>query len=120
MVLIFLIMILLFGSRTMALYGPGFEQGYSALIILAVGVAASVKFAMAPYGLQFIGKSHWVLGVICVAGILNLVLLATLGRFFGAIGAAMAYSTSLIAMSVSMYLMGMFWIRSRNNDQALV
>jgi O-antigen/teichoic acid export membrane protein len=118
MMLVFLVMILLFGSRIMALYGPGFERGYAALCILAVGIAVSVKLAMAPYGLQFIGKSSWVLGAICVAGILNLVLLVILGRAFGAIGAAIAYTASLSAMSISMYLMGFFWIRSRNGDRA--
>lgn len=119
MILVFLVMILLFGRKILGLYGPDFERGYSALCILAIGVSVSVKYAMAPYGLQFIGKPRWVLGAICAGGILNLLLLATLGRPFGAFGAAIAYSTSLSAMSVSMYLMGLFWVRSKNRDQPL-
>jgi O-antigen/teichoic acid export membrane protein len=118
-ILVFLLTILLFGKRIVGLYGPGFERGYPALCILAIGISVSVKYAMAPYALQFIGKPRWVLGAICVAGILNLALLVTLGRLFGATGAAIAYSSSLSAMSISMYMMGFYWVRSKNNDRPI-
>ena len=110
-ILAFLVVVLLFGRKILALYGAGFEEGYVALVILSFGVAVSVKYAMAPYGLQFIGKARWVLGAICTAGALNLVLLVILGGRYGATGAAIAYSTSLGLMSLSMYLIGASWVR---------
>jgi O-antigen/teichoic acid export membrane protein len=117
-ILAYLALVLLFGRRILALYGPGFEEGYVALCILSAGVAVSVKYAMAPYGLQFIGKAGWVLGAICAAGALNLALLVILGGRYGATGAAVAYSTSLGVMSLSMYLMGASWVRSQEAETA--
>ena len=111
MVLVFLGVILLFGGRILELYGPDFARGYPALCILAVGVAVSVKYAGAPLALQFFGKARWVLGVICVAGFLNVALLVALGGPFGATGAAAAYSLSLGGMSLAMYLKALYWIR---------
>jgi O-antigen/teichoic acid export membrane protein len=112
-ILAYLAVILLFGRKIMSLYGAGFEGGYIALCILSLGVAVSVKYAMAPYGLQFVGKAGWVLGVICAAGMFNLVLLAILGGRYGATGAALAYSASLGAMSAAMHLKGVSWVRSQ-------
>lgn len=111
MVLVFLGVILLFGRRILELYGPDFARGYPALCILAAGVAVSVKYAGAPLALQFFGKARWVLGAICVAGLLNVALLVVLGGAFGATGAAIAYSLSLGGMSLAIYLKALYWIR---------
>lgn len=115
-VMAYLVTILLFGKRILGLYGPGFEHGYPALCILAAGVAVAVIFAMAPHGLQFAGKSSWVLGVITVAGFLNMGLLMIFGGRFGATGAAVAYSTSLFAMYVALYIMAKLWIRNQEES----
>ena len=111
MVLVFLGVILLFGRSIMGVYGPEFSRGYPALCILAFGVAVSVRYAMAPLALQFFGQARWVLGAICVAGVLNIALLAILGGAFGATGAAVAYSASLGGMSLAMYFKALSWVR---------
>jgi O-antigen/teichoic acid export membrane protein len=111
MVLLFLAVILLFGKKIMGLYGPEFTGGYPALCILALGIAVSVKYAMASLALQFFGKARWVLGATCVAGLLNVALLVALGGPFGATGAAIAYSLSLGGMSLAMYLKALYWVR---------
>jgi O-antigen/teichoic acid export membrane protein len=113
MVLVFLAVILLFGRSIMGVYGPEFGRGYPALCILAFGVAVSVKYAMAPLALQFFGQARWVLGTICVAGVLNIALLVILGGLFGATGAAVAYSASLGGMSLAMYFKSSSWVRNK-------
>jgi O-antigen/teichoic acid export membrane protein len=118
-ILAFLAVVLVFGRKIMSVYGAGFEEGYGPLCILSLGVAVSVRYAMAPYGLQFVGKAGWVLGLICAGGALNLGLLAILGGHYGAMGAALAYSTSLGAMSAAMHRKGMSWMRSQEAETAL-
>ena len=110
-VVVYLGVVFLFGRKILSLFGPGFEDGYVALCILATGVAAGVLFAMAPYVLQFVGKSRLVLATITTATLVNVLLLLVLAGPFGATGAAVSYSISLGGMSLALYLMAVYGAR---------
>lgn len=114
--LVYIVAIVVFGSRFLRLFGPEFEAGYPALCIIAVGSSISVWFSMAPNYLKFVDRNRQVLGITAAAGLLNVVLLVVFGPRWGATGAALAYSISLIVMASVFFALGLRTARQLTRD----
>jgi len=104
---VYFVVMVVFGSRILSLFGPEFEAGYPALCFIAGGASISVWFAMAPNYLKFVGRYRSVLAITAVAGLLNLGLLVILGPRYGATGAGAAYGISLAAMAFAFVFLGL-------------
>ncbi len=106
---VFLTVVFGFGREVLALFRPEFvDEGYAALRILAVTVAFSILFALAPTYLKYVRHNRLVFGTASGAAAIQLVLLVLLIPRFGATGAAAAYAVSMCAMY------GVFaWMASR-------
>lgn len=92
LLVLYLSIIMAFGMEILALFGPGFEQGYLALCCCAMGATMSTLFSDSPYYLQFMGQNRLVIGLMAGAAISMLSLGFWLGQQYGAIGVAIAYA----------------------------
>lgn len=90
--LTFLLLILFFGHAILELFGPNYREGYSTLLIIALGASINTLFSDSPYYLQFIGRHRLVVGMTVITATLTVFLSALLGKTFGSIGVAMAYA----------------------------
>jgi O-antigen/teichoic acid export membrane protein len=103
--------IVLFGRQILGLFGPGFSDGYPALVWISGGASVSVILAMAPTYLKFVRRNHTVLGITAVAAAVNFGLILLLGPEYGATGAAVAYAISLGGMAVVFAIVGIHGVR---------
>ena len=91
----FLTTVLAFGDRILALFGPGFTDGYEALCVLAVGASINAVFSDAPYYLQFMKRSRSVFMSTALGTTVNLVLTYWWSERLGLVGTAYAYTASM-------------------------
>jgi O-antigen/teichoic acid export membrane protein len=81
-------------------FGDGFREGYTALVIL--GLAQLIKAAAGPVGtlLNMTGHERYTMRVVLLAAVVNVVLNVVLIPQFGMLGAASAFAVSLTVWSV--------------------
>lgn len=103
---IYFLGVAIFGRSILRLFGPGFEDGYVALLWIAGGASISVILAMAPTYLKFVRRNRTVLGITALAALVNFGLIVLLGPRYGAAGAAVAYAISLGGMAIAFAVVG--------------
>ena len=96
-------MILAFGRPLLALFGAGFERGYSVMFILAIGMLARAAVGPAERLLNMLGERKPCAVVYAVAFAINLCLCVVLIPRIGIEGAGVATSTALVAESIMLY-----------------
>ena len=96
--------LLALGKFILQLFGPGFDQGYSLLFVLAVGLLARAAVGPVERLLMMVGEQRVCATVYGSAFILNLSLCAILIPRFGGLGAAMSTATALIVESILLFL----------------
>ena len=107
----FLLTIILFGREILGLYGSEFVGGYPALCFVSVGACASTMFSLAPVYLRFRERSVFVIAAIVVAAILMVILTWSLGIYYGATGAGIAFCIVLCTLAVTCLVVALrdFW-----------
>ncbi|MHB1459439.1 MAG: oligosaccharide flippase family protein [Armatimonadota bacterium] len=89
-----LILFLLYPTFVLAIFGPEFDSGATALVILSLGQVVNVATGPAGYLLMMTGNEKSLLTAAVVATILNLALNAVVTPAFGITGAALATAVS--------------------------
>ena len=102
------IVILAMGRPLLALFGPGFVEGYYLMFILAVGLMARAAVGPVERLLNMLGEQNACAAVYATAFALNLVLCVVLIPQIGAAGAAVATAAALIVESLLL-----FWVTKR-------
>ena len=118
LVAIFLVGIVLAGYPILGLFGEAFVAGYPALCVIAVGASISTIFSATPYYLQFIDQNKLVLSWTSAAVIANIVLCFPLGYYFGATGAACAYTFPLVLLYLGMRFHAVGLLRKQFTGEA--
>ena len=101
MVIVFLAVIFLFGSRILGLYGEDFESAYPSLCLVASGASVWTLFSLAPTFLMFAGERKKLLLSFGSHAILMAVLTTILLQRFGATGAAAAFAISITSLAMT-------------------
>ncbi len=96
------------GRPLLALFGPGFVEGYYLMFILAVGLMARAAVGPVERLLNMLGEQNACAAVYATAFALNLVLCVVLIPQIGVAGAAVATATALIVESLLL-----FWVTKR-------
>jgi O-antigen/teichoic acid export membrane protein len=96
-------MILAFGLPLLALFGAGFERGYSVMFILSIGMLARAAVGPAERLLNMLGERKQCAAVYAAAFAINLCLCVILIPRIGIEGAGVATSTALVAESIMFY-----------------
>jgi O-antigen/teichoic acid export membrane protein len=96
--------ILALGKPLLNLFGTGFEAGYSAMFILAVGMLARAAVGPAERLLNMLGDRKPCAAIYASAFALNLVLCIVLIPRLGIDGAAAATATALVLESVLLFV----------------
>jgi len=96
-------LILAFGRPLLALFGAGFERGYSVMFILAVGMLARAAVGTAERLLNMLGERKQCAFIYAAAFAINLCLCVILIPRIGIEGAAVATSSALVAESIMFY-----------------
>jgi O-antigen/teichoic acid export membrane protein len=99
------VLILAFGRPLLALFGVGFERGYSVMFILSIGMLARAAVGPAERLLNMLGERKACAFVYAAAFAINLCLCVILIPLIGIEGAALATSTAIVAESIMLYLM---------------
>ncbi|AEF98994.1 lipopolysaccharide biosynthesis protein [Methylomonas methanica] len=96
--LFYLIVIGIYGTEILALFGPDFSEAYPALCICSAGAAINALFSDSPYYLQFMGQNRLVVGLMSLgaAGMVGLSFI--LGAMYGVTGVAIAYAVPAITL----------------------
>ncbi len=90
----------LVGDRAMALFGPGFESAYPALIILSAGYLASALAGPNTQVMEMAGAERSYFRIIAVTTTLSLLSLPVLVGLLGATGAALGIAANMVASNV--------------------
>jgi O-antigen/teichoic acid export membrane protein len=98
------IVLLALGKFILQLFGPGFDQGYPLLFVLAVGLLARAAVGPVERLLMMLGEQRICAAAYGAAFILNLSLCTLLIPRFGGMGAAMSTATALIVESILLFL----------------
>jgi O-antigen/teichoic acid export membrane protein len=98
------VLILAFGRPLLALFGAGFERGYSVMFILSIGMLARAAVGPAERLLNMLGERKQCAAVYASAFVINFVLCLLLIPRLGIEGAALATSTAIVAESIMLYL----------------
>ena len=95
------LMLILFPSRLLGIFGPGFGGGALALQILAVGQL--VRLASGPLGsiLFMTGNQRWMLAYSSLGVLLCIGFVAVLVPLYGAVGAALATGATVILRNLA-------------------
>ncbi|TWT65421.1 hypothetical protein Pla123a_48890 [Posidoniimonas polymericola] len=99
---VFVAVVFVFARPLLRLHGPGFDQGYWATCVIAVGAAISTTFSLAPIGLQFSGRQQYVISRIALAAVVSIAACVVLANWYGPVGAAAAYAGPLIALHLTL------------------
>ena len=94
--------IVLFGREILALFGPGFSEGYAALVIVSVGSAVWTLFSLAPSYLQYVGRTRFVILATSACVVASVVLTWHLGSRYGDTGAALAFAVPVSVLYVGL------------------
>ncbi|MBX6424392.1 MAG: lipopolysaccharide biosynthesis protein [Variibacter sp.] len=99
-----LFVVLTLGRPFLALFGPGFVDGYPLMFILAVGLLARSSVGPAERLLNMLGEQRACAAVYAVAFAVNLGLSLALAPRFGAAGAALATASAIVCESLILFL----------------
>lgn len=92
----FYLLLLIYGSSILRLFGPGFEEGLSALTVISGAMLVAVTAGGVQSMLLMGGKSQWQVLNKCVALAVALVLNLTLIPALGLAGAAIAWASAVL------------------------
>lgn len=95
-----LIIIIIFGKQILNLFGDGFEDGYSALIVIAIGQFFASISGTVIFLLQMTGSEKIIRTNIIIATFSSIFLGLVLVPFYGLIGAAISTSFGLIFVNI--------------------
>lgn len=96
------LVVVLFGKNILACFGGEFVTGYSALLILLIGIVISSAAGSCGYLLNMTGYQGTCLSVSAAALALNLALCGWLVPRYGVVGTAIANSASLSVWNVAL------------------
>jgi O-antigen/teichoic acid export membrane protein len=96
--------ILVFGKPLLGLFGGNFENGYTVMFILAVGMLARAAVGPAERLLNMLGERKQCAAIYAGAFALNLALCVALIPPLGIEGAGIATSTALVFESIMLYV----------------
>ena len=96
--------LLVFGKPLLALFGPGFADGYPLIGILLVGLLARASIGPAERLLNMVGQQKACALVYACAFATNLGLCVLLIPRFGLIGAAVATATAIVSESALLFV----------------
>jgi O-antigen/teichoic acid export membrane protein len=85
-----------FGSIVLRLFGPGFEQGYAALLILTLGQLAGAFAGPVGSLLNMTGHQFVTARVLGASAILGVVFAFVFTRIWGSFGTAVAFSGAMV------------------------
>ncbi len=98
----FIIALFLFGRQLLGLFGTGFERGYWALLLIAVGTIAWTLTSLSQWFLVFVRGSTYVLRI-TIPTLLSLVAAGLFfGPTYGVTGMALIYSLLMVSMCALM------------------
>lgn len=92
--------LILFGKYILMLFGPGFEQGYPMILVLAVGLMARSSVGPAERLLNMVGQQRICAVAYAGAVVVNIAMLLVLVPYLGPIGAAIATASAVVVESV--------------------
>jgi len=98
------IVLLAAGKPILALFGPGFTEGYPLMFVLAVGLLARAAVGPAERLLNMVGEQRACAMVYAAAFATNLVLCLVLIPRFGLMGAASATATAVLVESLLLFI----------------
>jgi O-antigen/teichoic acid export membrane protein len=101
LILMLFALIAFFGQHILSLFGSQFAAGHLTLVIIAVGAAISALFADMPYYLQYMGFNRIVLSLTLTAALSMVTLAFGMGKAYGTIGVAIAYSIPVVFLFIS-------------------
>lgn len=108
---LYLATIFVFGKQILSLYGGDFESAYPALCVIAVGSSVWTIFSLAPSFLLYVGERKQLLVSLFVHGVLLAVLSASLMRYFGVMGSAVAYTVTVTSLAITNQQLAQRYIR---------
>lgn len=91
-----------FGQHILNLFGSQFSAGHLTLVIIATGASVSALFADMPYYLQYMGFNRIVLSFTLVATMTMLAMALWLGKAYGSVGVAIAYTVPVVLLFISL------------------
>lgn len=98
----FLLATILFGKQILGLFGPGFEKGHAALVIVSAGTAVWTLFSLAPSYLKYVDRKRFVVRCTGVAVLANVLLTWWLGSRHGSVGAAIAFAVPVAGLYLTL------------------
>jgi O-antigen/teichoic acid export membrane protein len=96
--------LLALGRPILALFGPGFTEGYPLMFVLAVGLMARASVGPAERLLSMQDQQRASAAIYAAAFATNLVLCLTLIPHFGLIGAAASTASAIIVESTLLFI----------------
>lgn len=94
--------LVVFGRPLLRLFGPEFDVGYPALMILTAGNLVNALSGSVGYLLTMTGRHNFALGVLSASVVINVVLNVVLIPPFGMVGAAAATTTAMMFWNLAM------------------
>jgi O-antigen/teichoic acid export membrane protein len=105
----FIIIICIWSSQIMALFGKGFNQGASILIILSLGQFINAISGSVSYLLSMSGHQKDNRNIAIINGIFSLLMCLVLIPIYGALGAAIATALGVASQN----FMGVYFVKKR-------
>jgi O-antigen/teichoic acid export membrane protein len=99
------LVLIVFGSEILTLFGPSYVAAYPALIVLTCGFLLSTQLALSAYWLQYAGQERLVMKVMIASLVVVAILNAILIPPYGMIGAAASTCIVLVGSAVAFSLL---------------
>jgi O-antigen/teichoic acid export membrane protein len=93
------------GEPLLALFGPGFEDGYPLILVLSIGLIARASVGPAERLLNMIGEQSACAFIYACAFVTNLVLCLVLIPRFGILGAACSTAAAIVCETILLFVM---------------
>lgn len=100
LVVVFLVVMVTSGRYILSLYGEDFVAAYPSLLVIALGSSVWTLFSLAPSYMLFVGERSQLLKNMCVHAVVLVVSTVVLFPMLGAIGAAIAFATSIVSLTM--------------------
>ncbi|MGB3187495.1 MAG: oligosaccharide flippase family protein [Ornithinimicrobium sp.] len=94
------LVLIVFGSEVLTVFGPGYSAGDTALLILCSAMLIATSCGMVDMVLTMAGKSLWNLGNVLLAFTVNLGLDLILIPQIGIVGAAIGWASAIVAANL--------------------
>jgi O-antigen/teichoic acid export membrane protein len=102
-----ILLLVMTGKFLLRLFGPEFDAAYPALLALLLGGAVNAYTGVVAYLLTLTGRERSAVTIFACAVLMSLVLNVLLIPLLGAVGAAIASSTTISSWNLAM----VFWVR---------